>query len=165
MTVKLKVPRTLLSGMRNDLSRRHAHAAERVGIAYGRLAAADSTHPLVLVTGYVSLADERYLADPLSGARIDSTAIRQTMQGIIDRQEGAFHVHMHHGRGQPIWSRMDLAELPRLIPSFQVVGKALAHGLILLSADSCNARIWLPQRSDPVSKTEISVVGYPMQLI
>ena len=87
------------------------------------------------------------------------------MQGVLDRGEGAFHVHLHKHHGRPCPSHMDWVELPRLIPSFQAVGPRLAHGLFLLSEDQCTAEVWLPGSFKPVAATRVGVIGYPLQLI
>ena len=143
--------------------RPHPHAAERVGFAYGRLGNSGTNSPLVILTGYSPLADERYVIDPHSGARIEAAAIRSAMQEVINRKEGVFHVHMHEWPGRPRFSRMDREELPRLIPSFQVVGPKMAHGLFLLSLDDCVAQVWFPGVAEPVN-AKASVVGFPMWL-
>lgn len=87
------------------------------------------------------------------------------MQGVLDRREGVFHVHLHEFPGKPHFSWMDRDELPRLIPSFQAVGPSFAHGLFLLSEDKCAAEVWLPGSEKAVEAARISIVGYPLQLI
>ena len=78
MTPRIRLLRSLYDAMLADLQRPHVFAFERVGFLYGRLANAHAD-PLVLMTGYVSLADDRYVDDPRVGARIDS-------QAMIDRR-------------------------------------------------------------------------------
>jgi hypothetical protein len=165
MRVTVRLPRPLLDEVRADLVRPHRFAAERVGFLYGRLSDAGDGRRLVLLTGYTALDDARYINDPEAGARIDSQAIRGAMQGILDRGEGVFHVHLHEHRGTPRFSRMDRDELPRLIPSFQAVGPHLAHGLFVLSEDQCAADIWLPGSTKLIEVARIGVVGFPLQLI
>ena len=165
MNVTVRMRRRLYEEVRADLSRPHPFASERVGFLFGRLGYADETDRLVLLAGYSPLEDDRYIDDPRSGARIDSQAIRGAMQGVLDRGEGVFHVHMHDFAGKPHFSRMDRAELPRLIPSFQAVGPSFAHGLFLLSEDECAAEVWLPGSDKAVAAGRISIVGYPTRLI
>jgi hypothetical protein len=165
MNVRIRLTRRLHEGVRADLSRPHPFAAERVGFLFGRLGNVGTDAPLVLLTGYSPLADDRYIDDPPSGARIDSQAIRGAMQQVLDRREGVFHVHMHGLAGRPRFSRMDRAELPRLIPGFRAVGPGLAHGLFLLSEDECAAEVWLPGNEEPVEAARISIVGYPLQIV
>ena len=164
MRVTVRLPRPLLDEVRADLVKPHRFAAERVGFLYGRLCHAGEGRKLVLMTGYATVSDDRYIDDPSAGARIDSHAIREAMQGVLDRGEGAFHVHLHDHRGTPRLSPMDRAEIPRLIPSFRAVGPQLAHGLIILSRDRCIADVWLPGSIKPVEAERVAVVGYPLLL-
>jgi len=157
--------RSLHDQVRADLTRAHRFAAERVGFLYGRLSCAGEDERLILLTAYSALDDDRYIEDPHAGARIDSQAIRGAMQGVLDRCEGVFHVHLHDFPGKAHFSWMDRDELPRLIPSFQVVGPRFAHGLFLLSEDECAAEVWLPGSEKAVEAARISIVGYPLQLI
>src|SRR5206468_1036634 len=119
-------------------------AAERVGFLYGRLGNADADAPLVLVTRYEPLADERYVRDPRSGARIDSQAIRCAMQEVLTRRECAFHVHAHEWPGKPWLSRMDTEEIPRVVEGLRNAGPTFAHGMILLHSEEWAAWVWLP---------------------
>lgn len=165
MTVILRFPRQLYEHVKADLSRPHPFAGERVGFLFGRLVnAGQPFESILLCTRYHSLADERYIDDPSSGARIDSQAIRGAMQQVLDRGEGVFHIHLHSWFGKPEFSAMDGKELPRLIPSFQAVGPALAHGLVLLSENECTAAIWMPGMDRPVEPKRIVIVGYPLQI-
>ncbi len=163
MNVKIRLTNDLYERVRKDLLRPHWFAAERVGFIYGSLANAGTVDPLVLLTDYETLDDDRYVNDPHAGARIDGTAIRGAMQNVLDRKKGVFHVHMHDFPGYPFFSWMDREELPRLIPSFQAVGPAYAHGLFLLSPDACAGEVWMPGESDPIIPSMISIVGFPMR--
>lgn len=165
MSVQIRLTRSLHNAIQADLRRPHPFAGERVGFLYGRQAQAGAGRLLILMTAYVPLGDERYVADPKVGARIDSTAIRSAMQGVIDRNEGVFHTHLHAWPGRPGFSRTDLAELPRLVSSFQTVGRSHAHGLFLLSDDQAYAQVWLPDRKTPTAASRINFVGFPMSLI
>jgi hypothetical protein len=165
MSVQIRLTRSLYEAMQADLRRSHPFAGERVGFLYGRLAHAGLGRPLILMTAYVPLDDGCYLADSKVGARIDSAAIRSAMQGVIDRNEGVFHTHLHAWPGRPGFSRTDLAELPRLVSSFQTVGRNHAHGLFLLSDDQASAQVWLPGHKTPTAAARINIVGYPMSVI
>lgn len=164
MNVRIRLPRTLYDRVRVDLHRPHRFAAERVGFLFARLGNPSTAEPIVLFTDYVPLADDRYIDDPKAGARIDSQAIRGAMQGVLDRKEGVFHVHMHLFTGRPGFSRMDREELPRLLPGFQAVGPGLPHGLFLMNVDECLGEVWLPGSKHPVEAARVSVVGYPIHL-
>jgi len=165
MSPHIRLPRSLYDAMQADLRRPHPFAHERVGFLYGRLANAGTARPLILMTGYAPLDDDRYLNDPRVGARIDSAAIRSAMQGVIDRGEGVFHAHLHAWPGSPAFSLTDRAELPRLVSSFQTVGRVHANGLFLLSDDEAYAEVWLPEQKAPLPASRINIVGFPMSLI
>jgi hypothetical protein len=165
MTPQIRLPRALYDAMQANLRRPHPFAGERVGFLYGRLANAGTDRPLILMTAYDPLDDDRYLPDPTVGARIDSAAIRSAMQGVIDRGEGVFHTHLHAWPGAPRFGLTDQAELPRLVPSFQTFGRHQAHGLFLLSDDGAYADVWMPGRKSPAAASRICVVGFPMLLI
>lgn len=156
--------RGLYDTMQSDLRRPHPIAAERVGFAFGRIANASTAWPLILLTEYCLVSDDKYLFDMTVGARIDGTAIQAAMQGVIDRDEGAFHVHLHEWPGRPGFSGTDLAELPPIVRSLRTVGPRHAHGLLLLSDDAAYADIWMPGKREPVS-ARITVVGFPMNVI
>lgn len=162
MNVKVRIQRSLLDEVRADLARPHPFAAERVGFLFGQLADADG--PLVLLTDYEPVADERYIDDLYAGARIDSQAIRGAMQGVLDRKQGAFHVHMHHWPGHPVMSHMDAEEIPRVVTGLRRVGPTLANGIVLLHDVECAAWVWLPGEDNAVEAASVSVVGFPFHI-
>jgi len=98
------------------------------------------------------------------GARIDGEAILAAMQGVIDSDEGCFHVHLHEWPGRPRFSKTDRDELPRVARSLRNAGPTKAHGLFLLSDDGAYADVWMPGRKDPVS-ARINIGGFPMTII
>jgi hypothetical protein len=155
MPITIHLPRDLYQEVLADLRRPHAHAAERIGFLYGRLA---PDEPLVVMTRYVPVPDDQYVVDDTVGARINGDAIRAAMQGVLDTGDGVFHTHLHEWPGTPWFSRTDDAELPRLIPAFRAVGPTQATGLMLLSPDSAIADVWLPGTQGPERATRISIV-------
>jgi hypothetical protein len=162
MNTNVRIARNLLTRVRADLSRPHAFAVERVGFLYGCLADTATT-PLVLLTDYEPVADHNYINDPCSGARIDSTAIRTAMQGVLDRGHGGFHVHMHNWPGRPILSPMDAKEIPPVVTGLRRVGIKQAHGIILLHDMECAAWVWHPDNNAADEAESFSVVGFPYQ--
>lgn len=164
MNIKVRISRNLFQDVRADLSRPHPFAAERVGFLYCRLVSAGADSPLILMTGYEPVADDRYINDPLSGARIDSQAIRGAMQGVLDRGQGGFHVHMHHWPGHPVLSRMDAEEIPPVVTGLRRVGLPYAHGFVLLHQEECAAWVWLPGNDNVIKAESVSVVGFPINI-
>jgi hypothetical protein len=164
MTVKVRLTRELLVQIRNDLARTHAFAAERIGFAYGRWVVAGEGERLLLLSGYEPVADEHYLYDPRAGARIDGRAIRGAMQGVLDRGEGAVHVHMHDWPGRPVLSRMDAEEIPQVVTGLRRAGPTYAHGILLLHQVECAAWIWPPGEEEAEKAESVSVVGFPLEI-
>jgi hypothetical protein len=163
--VRVKILRDLYDRVQQDLACRHEFAFERVGFASARLGNRDSDEPLVLFTSYYPVADENYIDDPRSGARINSTAIREAMQRALDTREGLFHVHYHAHRGKPGFSPMDLDETPSIVSSLRVAGPHQAHGMLLLSNDDCTAYVWMPGSDDPLVADRITIVGFPLMIL
>jgi len=164
MKVRVRIPRELYARVRDDLARRHEFAYERVGFLSARLGNIAGDRPLVLLTDYHPVPDDQYVDDPSSGARINSVAIREAMQRVLDTGTGVFHVHCHEHRGRPGFSWMDLEETPRVVSGLRVAGPAQVHGMLLLSNDHCIAHVWMPGSDEPVVAASVSVVGYPLEL-
>lgn len=164
MRVRVRIPRGLYARVRADLARRHEFAYERVGFLSARLGNVAGNRPLILLTDYHPVPDDQYVDDPKSGARINSVAIREAMQRVLDAGTGAFHVHSHEHRGRPGFSPMDMEETPRVVSGLRVAGPAQAHGMLLLSNDHCVAHVWMPASDKPVATAGISVVGYPLEI-
>ena len=162
MKLRARLTRALYDEIRADLLRPHPFAEERVGFVAASLGNADGADPLVLLHSYQPVPDERYIDDPKTGARIDASAIRNAMQRVLDERQGIFHVHMHFHKGPTRFSRLDRAELPRLVASFRGVGPGYAHGLLMLSYDHGFASVWLPGREQPMNATRVTVVGRPL---
>ncbi len=156
MPITIHLRESLYQRILADLRRPHAHAAERIGFLYGRLAPGDE--PLVVMTRYLPVLDEQYVVDDMVGARINGDAIRAAMQAVLDTGDGVFHTHMHEWPGTPAFSRTDAAELPRLIPAFRAVGPTEATGLFLLSPDSAIADVWLPGALGPERAAGILII-------
>lgn len=164
MIVRGRFMRQLYVRVREDLARRHEFAYERVGFLSAKLANHSGDEPLVLFTNYFPVPDNQYIDDPHSGARINSDAIRDAMQRVLDTGEGLFHVHTHGGRGRPGFSFMDLEETPRIVSSLQVAGPTHAHGMVLLSNDQCIVHAWMPGTDEPVIVDRVTIVGYPLEI-
>lgn len=162
--VRVRIPRAAYIRVKEDLARSHPFAYERLGFLSAKLGNTTGHEPLVLFTNYYPVTDNQYIEDPHSGARINSEAIREGMQRVLDNGDGLFHVHSHGGRGKPAFSFMDLEETPRIVSSLQVAGPRQAHGMVLLSNNYCIAHVWLPSSAEPVVADRVSVVGYPLEL-
>lgn len=160
MNVHFKMTRSLLQQIINDLVRSHLYAAERVGFLFARQSTIDKQNILILAAEYVPLSDDLYIDDPSVGARINSTAIRNAMQRVMDTRMSALHVHMHHFSEQAQFSKTDRDSLARLIPSFHHVNPQIPHGAIVLGRSGITGRIWITKETN-IEIIRYSIVGYP----
>lgn len=165
MRIDLKLTGELFSQMVRDLSRPHPFAAERIGFVMGRKSSITNDGILVLLTTYLPIPDEHYVRDLTVGARIGAAAMTAAMQAVYHGRkssEGIFHVHLHPHVGETQMSKVDVRELPQLIPGFQSVGRLAAHGIIIFSRNHGSAWVWLPGSGAPRLIETISVIGAPV---
>ena len=158
----LRIPRALFNYMESDLSREHDFAYERVGFLFVNTGHTQN-NTLLLASDYVPVADDNYIRDSEVGAKINSSAISEVMQKILDTGHGALHVHIHHLSGIPQFSKIDNKNLSLLIPSFKSVGRGTINGALLLQNDSFNSLIWLPGQESPTKLNELTIIGYPLE--
>lgn len=163
--VRVRIPHVLFEKMKADLRRPHPFAAERVGFLSVTTGRSEGGELLVLGIEYHVVPEAHYVEDHRVGVRIGVEAIRGALERIRSTQRGLFHVHMHDYRGVPGFSGTDRREQPRLVESFQRVGRRVPHGVLVLSDDSANAWVWLPGETEPVVPRQITIVGYPMALV
>lgn len=157
MRAHFKAPLGFFDAIRNDVRRRHAFAAERVGFVFVGAAAAGSD--IVLLTrAYQPVEDSDYLYDPRVGAMIGPRGMRQALQEAYRTRSGLFHVHMHEHRGRPAFSAIDRRESGRFVPSFFNVSPKMPHGVLLLSADAVRGLVWLAPTANP---REIDSITWP----
>lgn len=148
MNVTIRIPSTLLTAIRRDLDRPHPHAWERVGF----LAAAATASPqdlLLLVRGYQPVDDDDYVRTKDVGAEIGSEAFRKALQWAYRPKSALLHIHTHHGRGRPSFSRVDLRSGAKFVPSFFTTLPAMPHGMVVLSGDSADGLVWLSEGRGP----------------
>jgi hypothetical protein len=98
MKVSLKITGSLLDLVRRDLARPHFFTHERVGFLTAGAAVVPGGLMLV-VRGYMSVADEDYEVAPKVGARIGSNAMRKAAQSAYRPASTLLHVDIHGGRG------------------------------------------------------------------
>jgi hypothetical protein len=165
MNVIVRIPRSIYEMARTDLAREHAFAAERIGFLSGKTGDANEEGLIILLNRYLSIPDEDYIDDPCFGARIDSTAIRRAMQHVLDTGDSMFHLHVHEHSGKPGFSRMDHAEIPRLVESFRAVGPTAPHGMMLFSRDSAHAEVLPPGHGQFSTASKVAIVGFPISFL
>jgi hypothetical protein len=86
-------------------------------------------------------------------------AIRKALQVAYNEKASMLHVHVHEHKGQPRFSRIDLAEYPKFLPDFWKVQPSVPHGALVLSRDRAIGLIWYPGLSKPLPAYEIWSVG------
>lgn len=154
MIIALRLTSALTDVIRRDLQRPHEFAVERIGFVVAG-AAPTARGIVVLGRSYAPVADADYIDDPTVGARIGSNAFRAAFQWAMQNGAGLYHVHLHHGRGVPLFSRTDLEETFRFAPSFFNAVPSMPHGAVVLSEDSGKALVWSgpdahPQEVSPI---------------
>jgi hypothetical protein len=162
MNVIFRTTAHFLQGVRQDLSRPHPFAAERVGFVSIRAAQAHGAL-ILLAQDYHPVADEDYVDDPRVGAMMGQEAIRKALNVALLQPLGVIHVHLHDHSGVPLFSRVDLTEQLKFVPDFFKVRRSMPHGAMVLSHDRARGRVWL----DPGTIIEISefnVVGPRMSI-
>lgn len=142
MTVRLKISGPLLDHLRRDLARPHRFAHERVGFLTAG-AAATPGDLMLLIRGYLPVADEDYEPAPGVGARIGSAAMRKAAQAAYRPPSCLLHVHSHGGRGLPDFSDVDLKSANAFVPGFFQSCPKMPHGLLVLSNDSATGILWV----------------------
>lgn len=160
MMATCRIPAAILDAAKLDLERPHAFAAERVGFFVAGLATSASG-PLILVRGYLPVADEDYVQDRGVGAMMGPAAIRKAQERALFAGDAIFHVHSHGGCGLPGYSSVDLAEYPKFVPDFNKVAAHRLHGAVLLSHDRAIGMYWQSRHSLPRPIDRFNIVGAP----
>ncbi len=156
MNLTLRIPQAVLSLARQDLTRPHPFAYERVGFFRCR---PTGRPDLVVITGYDPVPDDHYVRDSTAGACIGSTAIQAAMQRILTHKVGQIHIHQHEHRGRPSPSRTDSENQPRLVTSFRNLDPQLPHGFMILSDTHAWGKLAMPGRHRLAELKSVSVVS------
>lgn len=162
MLIHLKLPRPLHDFMLDDLMRPHPFAHERVGFLFVRKGTIDDENLLLLGAEYNGVPDEDYINDPEVGAKINSAAIRSSMERAMANRYGIIHIHLHGEEYSSGFSKTDQNEFKRLIPSFHNIGGGGVHGAAVLSGTRFTAFVLLRKNGQPVRVARLSVIGYPI---
>lgn len=163
-TAILRIPDAIAKVVRDDLRRSHRFAAERIGFLSAAVGPSDDGL-VIVVAEYHGVADDHYVSGRGAGGRIGVEAIRHAISRGITSRMGIFHVHLHDRDGPTSFSPTDRAEQTRLAQSLIAAAPNHPHGMIVLSADSANAWIWMPGQTTPSIPARLSLVGYPMRLV
>lgn len=164
MNIQFRIAKTLHQDILNDLKRPHDYTYERVGFIYTKTVQLNNGNYIILATNYVPVNDKNYIKDDSVGAKINSTAIRLAMQGMIDTGCGCFHVHFHKHKGKPFPSITDSEDLPELVKSFNNIKTKEANGFLILSENGFYAETKIDNISDTYKIESFSCIGYPMEL-
>jgi hypothetical protein len=164
MKAIIRMPQQLDAHIREDLSRVHRFASERIGFIGGTTTRISDAEYLIVLKDYLSVADGDYVEDDTVGARINGNAIRKIMKYILETKNGGFHVHMHLIKGVPKMSSVDKREIPPIIKTFSSMLGTTCHGIVLRSKTNYSAFIAMPGQSTLVEPDRISIVGFPLFL-
>jgi len=145
MRAVFRCSNAFLESVEQDLSRPHAHAAERIGFIAVR-AAALSNGLLLLAQDYYPVEDSDYVRDESVGALIGHEGLRKALEIALLNPVGIFHVHAHEYAfgGRHWFSPTDLDEQDNFVPDFFKVNRKMPHGAIALGPRrSAVGRVWL----------------------
>lgn len=148
MNAALKVPKTLLDAIREDLQRPHSFAFERVGFLTAGAAATAASAVTLFAREYHPVADGDYVRDSTVGAKIGQNAMSLAALCAHQSRASLLHVHMHGGYGQPEFSHTDLVSGRDFAPGFFGVVPRMPHGLLVLSADSATGLLWFAEDAE-----------------
>jgi hypothetical protein len=157
VNVIFRATTSFVQDLRQDLSRSHRFAAERVGFVAVRAAKTDSAL-ILFAESYYPVADDDYVDNRTVGAMMGQEAIRKALDVALLSPVGMFHVHMHEHRGRPTFSGTDEREQLKFVPDFFKVRRQLPHGAIVLSHDRASGRAWLSP-VDIVAFSEFNLIG------
>lgn len=161
MKIALKITGPMLDLVRRDLARPHFFAHERVGFLTAGAAAVPGGL-LLLVRGYMPVADEDYEVAPGVGARIGSNAMRKAAQSAYRPASTLLHVHTHGGRGLPGFSGVDLKSGNEFVPGFFQSCPKMPHGLLVLSDTGATGLLWLEPGKPSVSIDRFIRIDQPI---
>lgn len=163
MTSWCKIPRAQLAMIRNDLSRPHPFAHERIGFLSAGVTRLRNGSLLLLARDYQPVADEDYVRNPRVGAEIGPDAMRKGLQMAYKGKGALIHLHTHGGRGRPEFSGVDLNDGRKFVPSFFNVVPSMPHALLVLSDDSARGLLWTSQDQPPTYIAGFTEVGSPFR--
>ena len=93
MNSAFRIERRLLRGIHDDLSRRHAHAHERVGFI--ACCTTNVVNGIVLLAQeYLPVADEDYVINPHVGATMSAAAIRKALEYAYNHKVTCLDAHL-----------------------------------------------------------------------
>jgi len=161
MKIGLKITRRLLATIRADLARPHPFAHERVGWVAAGVSATTGTLWLLAHT-YRPVDDVDYLPDDTVGAMMGPEAIRKALQWAMTDRVAVLHVHTHGGIRVPNFSRVDLREQAKYVPSFFQLAPQRPHGALVLSDTAARGHVWLDRAGPYVNIERFLDVGAPL---
>jgi hypothetical protein len=157
-----RITAELLTQIHKDLDRPHSFAAERVGFLSCRLARGDGD-AILLAADYLAMDDGFYVPSDTMGAVVNANGIRAAMQMVLRERCSLVHIHRHEHHGKPGFSKVDLAENSKLIPSFWNVARNMPHGAIVLSLDRAYGCVWDCADHSVNPLTSIQRIGLPIK--
>ena len=110
--------------------------------------ASQSRHPPNSPSGaqllqYLQVEDRDYEQNEVVGAQIGSDAMRKAVQAAYRPKRALLHIHTHGGLGKPHFSGVDLQSADEFIPGLFSPIPSMPHGLLVLSDNDANGKLWL----------------------
>lgn len=161
MNVRLRLLKTSLHTIHDDLSRPHAFAAERVGFLSCSAAHLHDGNLLLVGEQWHAVDDEDYVDEPRVGACIGPAAFRKVLQSAYREPASILHVHRHEHRGIPRFSPIDERSMREFVPGFFNACRSHPHGALVLSHDSAAGAMWISPGTSPVELKRFELIGNP----
>lgn len=117
---------------------------------------------LLLVTGYLPVADDEYEPEPFVGACLGASVIRRMMQIVITDDVGLLHVHLHEHCGTPGPSVTDERDVPDFARALSRVARSTPCGYLILSYDRAYGQQVSPGERDLTNFEAIRLIGGPL---
>lgn len=151
MSIIFQISEPLLRSIHEDLSRSHDFALERMGFITCQPQLDKEQNLTITSRAYHPIQDRHYIDDPRYGALMGADAIRIALELSYNQNASIVHIHRHEHWGRPQFSRTDIIESDRFIPSFINIKPLLPHATIVLNHNSMVGRCWLPNEKSPVA--------------
>lgn len=160
MKVQIRMRQSFVRKVIDDLSRAHPVAAERVGFVYASAAVVREDLTLLFPSHFDPVADDDYL-DGVAAATISTRALRHALGTAASLGQSCFHVHCHHGGGEPWFSSTDITLIDEFTPALLTMAPHVPHGGIVFNGEGASA-LMRTIAGGPLLRGRVSIAGRPL---
>ncbi|USN88267.1 MAG: hypothetical protein H6779_02370 [Candidatus Nomurabacteria bacterium] len=160
MKVVYKINADLIATIKEDLSRFHPYAFERIGFISNSCAYTSDDTLTIYALGYTPIPDDCYIPDYTVGVRFGKDAIQKALELAFNeggQNVSVFHVHEHMGSNVPWFSQTDLLSADEFVPDIFNTAPAMPHGILVLNERHASGKVWTTKAESQPIETVISV--------